>query len=99
MLPHTDGLTLLRKARAAGVQTPVLMLTALSRIGDRVDGLDAGADDYLAKPFDMRELLARLHALARRPAPFSSHTTVRTGTLTLDVRGHVISKWGHVISN
>ncbi|WP_407878964.1 response regulator transcription factor [Owariibacterium komagatae] len=85
MLPHTDGLTLLRKARAAGVQTPVLMLTALSRIGDRVDGLDAGADDYLAKPFDMRELLARLRALARRPAPFSSHTTVRTGTLTLDL--------------
>lgn len=69
MLPGMDGLSLLKQARADGVATPVLMLTALSRIGDRVDGLEAGADDYLAKPFDMRELLARIRALARRPAP------------------------------
>lgn len=84
MLPHMDGLTLLRKARAAGILTPVLILTALSRIGDRVDGLDAGADDYLVKPFDMRELLARLRALARRPAPLATDTVLQTGSLTLN---------------
>lgn len=60
MLPGLDGLTVLRRARAAGVTTPVLLLTALARVGDRVDGLDAGADDYLTKPFDLRELAARV---------------------------------------
>ena len=60
MLPGLDGLSLLRAARAKGCTTPVLMLTALSGINDRVDGLDAGADDYLGKPFDTRELLAQL---------------------------------------
>lgn len=67
MLPGLDGLSILRAARSSGVTTPVLMLTALSGISERVDGLDAGADDYLAKPFDTRELLARLRALTRRP--------------------------------
>ena len=73
MLPGMDGLAVMRAARKRGVTTPVLMLTALDRVGDRVDGLDAGADDYLTKPFDTRELLARLRALLRRrdtsPAP------------------------------
>lgn len=85
MLPHTDGLTVLRKARAAGISTPVLILTALSRIGDRVDGLDAGADDYLVKPFDMRELLARLRALARRPAPLAPASILQIGSLRLNL--------------
>lgn len=67
MLPGLDGLSLLRAARTGGISTPILMLTALSGIDERVDGLDAGADDYLAKPFDTRELLARLRALTRRP--------------------------------
>lgn len=66
MLPEIDGLTLLKNARADGVVTPVLMLTALARIDDRCDGLMAGADDYLAKPFDMRELSARIIAMSRR---------------------------------
>uniref|UniRef100_UPI003AF03E08 response regulator transcription factor n=1 Tax=Allofournierella sp. TaxID=1940256 RepID=UPI003AF03E08 len=66
MLPGLDGLTLLRRMRAGGDATPVLLLTALADIGARVDGLDAGADDYLPKPFDMRELLARVRALGRR---------------------------------
>ena len=83
MLPGCDGLTLLQQARGAGVSTPVLMLTALGRIGDRVDGLDAGADDYLAKPFDMRELAARLRALLRRPAP-QADGPLRAGPLELD---------------
>lgn len=82
MLPGLDGLSLLRAARASGVVTPVLMLTALSGIGERVDGLDAGADDYLAKPFDTRELLARLRALARRPGTAPA-ATLQEGDLAL----------------
>ena len=85
MLPELDGLTLLRQARAAGVTTPVLMLTALGQVGDRVAGLDAGADDYLAKPFDTRELLARLRALVRRPVELNSAVhRIACGDLTLD---------------
>lgn len=67
MLPELDGLSILKRLRAFGSKTPVLMLTALGRISDRVDGFDAGADDYLTKPFDTRELLARIRALLRRP--------------------------------
>lgn len=83
MLPGLDGLSLLRKARAEGIATPVLMLTALSRVGDRVEGLEAGADDYLAKPFDLRELLARVRALARRPAPLAEQR-ITFGNCVLD---------------
>lgn len=79
MIPQMDGLTLLKKARATGVPTPVLMLTAMNAIGDRVDGLDAGADDYLVKPFDMRELLARVRALIRRPAPIEESREMQFG--------------------
>jgi two-component system response regulator QseB len=64
-LPGTDGVTLVRGLRSAGVATPVLMLTALGSVADRVEGLDAGADDYLVKPFDFAELAARLRALRR----------------------------------
>ena len=83
MLPGLDGLSLLRAARVKGCTTPVLMLTALSGIGDRVDGLDAGADDYLGKPFDTRELLARLRALTRRPGT-AADNTLRCGDVTLN---------------
>ena len=82
MLPEIDGIALLRKARRAGVTIPVLMLTALGQVGDRVMGLDAGADDYLTKPFDTRELLARLRALARRPAT-AAPTVLRCGDVEL----------------
>jgi two-component system OmpR family response regulator len=68
MLPGLDGLTVCRRLRDLGVRTPVLMLTARGDVRDRVSGLDAGADDYLAKPFDLDELLARLRALHRRSA-------------------------------
>lgn len=85
MLPELDGLQLLHQARSAGVTAPVLMLTALGRVGDRVDGLDAGADDYLTKPFDTRELLARLRALVRRPAELNGAAhRLACGDLTLD---------------
>ncbi len=68
-LPDLDGLEVCRRWRAQGGRTPILMLTARAGLGDRVAGLDAGADDYLPKPFAVEELLARLRALARRPAP------------------------------
>ena len=83
MLPGLDGMSLLRTARARGCTTPVLMLTALSGIGDRVDGLDAGADDYLGKPFDTRELLARLRVLTRRPGTAAA-AAVCCGDVTLN---------------
>lgn len=82
MLPGLDGLSILRAARSSGVTTPVLMLTALSGISERVDGLDAGADDYLAKPFDTRELLARLRALTRRPGT-TADVTIDCGDVCL----------------
>ena len=84
MLPGMDGLALVRAARGKGCAVPVLMLTALGRVEDRVDGLDAGADDYLAKPFDNRELIARLRALGRRPADTLESGSLRRGDLSLD---------------
>ena len=74
MLPRLDGLTLLQHLRAAQIQTPVLILTARSHVEDRVAGLDCGADDYLTKPFDSRELLARIRALSRRQGQVQLHT-------------------------
>lgn len=82
MLPGLDGLSLLRAARTSGVTTPVLILTALSEITEKVDGLDAGANDYLSKPFDTRELLARLRVLTRRPGT-SADPTLRCGDVRL----------------
>jgi len=67
MVPGMDGLSLIKSLRAGGVDTPVIFLTALGGVGDRVEGLEAGADDYLVKPFSFSELNARVNALARRP--------------------------------
>lgn len=67
MLPGMDGITILGKLRSLGIGTPILMLTAMGTLKNRVEGLDMGADDYLTKPFEMEELLARIRALARRP--------------------------------
>jgi two-component system, OmpR family, response regulator len=86
MLPDTDGFTLCREFRRQGVTTPVLMITALDTIHDRVIGLDSGADDYLAKPFSFAELLARLRALARR-GPVERPAVLEVGTLKLDPAG------------
>ncbi|MGH7023476.1 MAG: response regulator transcription factor, partial [Caulobacteraceae bacterium] len=79
MVPQIDGLAILRTIRASGVKTPVLLLTALGGIDDRVEGLEAGADDYLVKPFAIAELLARVNALARRPPPTDAPTVLRAG--------------------
>ncbi|OCP00498.1 MULTISPECIES: response regulator transcription factor [unclassified Ensifer] len=84
-LPDGEGLDLIPKLRALGVEAPILMLTALGSINDRVTGLDAGADDYLAKPFAVEELMARLRALARRPVSLKSEQ-IRVGRLTYDFR-------------
>ncbi len=84
-MPFVDGITVCRRIRDHGDRTPVLMLTARHELSDRVDGLDAGADDYLAKPFELEELLARIRALLRRAAdPDDDVLTV--GPLQLDVR-------------
>jgi len=83
MLPGTDGLAVCRRLRDAGTWAPVLMLTARDAVEDRVAGLDAGADDYLTKPFSFAELLARLRALARRP-PLERPTVLEVGDLRLD---------------
>ena len=84
MLPDVDGLAVCRSLRTRGVEAPVLMLTARAEISERVAGLDAGADDYLTKPFDLGELLARVRALARRGPPLA--VILRIGPLAIDRR-------------
>ena len=83
MMPRMDGVTALRRLREQGVQTPVLLLTAKGEVDDRITGLDAGADDYLTKPFDMGELLARLRAMLRRREGFTPDL-LELGDLSLD---------------
>ena len=83
MLPELDGLTLVRTLRAEGDRTPVLFLTALSEVRDRVKGLNAGGDDYLGKPFAFAELRARIEALARRRAPAAAETDFTIGDLEI----------------
>jgi DNA-binding response OmpR family regulator len=83
MLPEIDGLEVCRQMRAAGIQTPVLMLTAKSQIHDKVAGLDTGADDYLTKPFSFEELVARVRALSRRPKN-TLNTILTVGDLSLN---------------
>ncbi|HKN62730.1 MAG TPA: response regulator transcription factor [Gaiellaceae bacterium] len=87
MLPGADGFEICRRLRGSGVWAPVLMLTARDAVDDRVSGLDAGADDYLAKPFAFEELLARLRALSRR-APVERPAVLQTGDLRLDPGAH-----------
>jgi len=94
-LPDIDGLAVCRSARRAGHRMPILMLTALDRVGDRVIGLDAGADDYLAKPFAIEELLARLRALSRRIAD-PGHT-LEVGPLLLDIHTREVTLGGRPV--
>jgi two-component system response regulator MprA len=84
MMPVLDGLSACRRLRAAGCRTPILMLTARHEVSDRVSGLDAGADDYLPKPFSLDELLARLRALLRRTGASETGEELRVGDLSLD---------------
>ena len=84
-LPDIDGLEVCRRFRSLGDRTPVLILTARDAVNDRVEGLDAGADDYLVKPFDLAELFARLRALLRRRAPVEDSEVLRFEDLSLDL--------------
>jgi DNA-binding response OmpR family regulator len=93
MLPGKDGLTVLRELRARNVRSPVLMVTARDAIADRIAGLDGGADDYLTKPFDFGELLARLRALLRRPEVLQP-VTITVGDLCIDTRAHEVTRDG-----
>lgn len=92
-LPDGSGLDLLRSSRETGVDTPILMLTALDAPAQRVEGLMAGADDYIGKPFDLNELIARCHAAIRR-ARGNPNPAVRIGRLTYDKAGHCVSMDG-----
>ncbi len=95
MLPAPDGLAIVRAMRASAVGTPVLMLTALGDVERRVEGLDAGADDYLGKPFAFSELYARVRALARRPAPVGGESTeLAVGDLRMDLLRRVVTRQG-----
>src|ERR687896_1579009 len=98
MLPDLDGVQVVRRLRAAEVGVPVLMLTARDQIEDRVEGLDAGADDYLAKPFAFPELLARLRALTRRPwSEEKDGAILGAGDVTLDPVRHVVRHRGETV--
>jgi len=94
MLPGLDGIGIVKTIRAAGVGTPVLMLTTRGGVADRVSGLEAGADDYLVKPFAFAELLARVNALARRPAVTGEATVLRVADLEMDLIRRSVTRAG-----
>ena len=96
MMPRLDGLTACRRLRSAGNHIPVLMLTARDAVGDRVSGLDAGADDYLVKPFELEELVARLHALLRR-RPDRPRLPLEIGDLQIDPARRLVRRGGRAI--
>ncbi len=91
MMPKIDGITVLKKARAAGLSLPIIMLTAKSEIDDRVEGLDNGADDYLTKPFSMKELLARIRVMTRRKSSATTDTILSFENLTLDRATYILA--------
>ncbi|MBN2808447.1 MAG: response regulator transcription factor [Deltaproteobacteria bacterium] len=96
MLPEVDGLTILQEIREARIITPVLLLTAKSSVSDRVKGLDCGADDYLAKPFSIAELLARIRALLRRPGR-ECDTILTVGPIALNTVSRRVSRAGEIL--
>ncbi|MGE5562468.1 MAG: response regulator transcription factor [Bacillota bacterium] len=98
MLPGIDGLSVVRRVRAAGVESPVLLLTALGRIEDRVTGLEAGADDYLVKPFAFSELAARVNALARRPPPQAEVTRLEQAGVQMDLLKRQVLRDGTAVA-
>jgi two-component system response regulator MprA len=97
MMPFADGLTVTRELRQRGNRTPVLLLTARHEVGDRVAGLDAGADDYLVKPFAVDELLARVRALLRRYESPTTSTVMSLGDLTMDISKREVKRGNKVL--
>ena len=92
MLPGMDGIEILRRMRKQGMTTPVIMVTALGTVENKIDGLDAGADDYLVKPFAPDELFARIRALERRPVQMERNSYLRFGDVTLNLSNRMMSK-------
>ncbi len=97
MLPGLDGLAIVKTIRSTANVTPVLFLTALGSVTDRVDGLESGGDDYLVKPFAFSELVARINALARRPPLDSVKTVLQVADLEMDLLKHKVSRQGQEI--
>ena len=97
MLPRMDGVTLVQTLRREGDATPVLFLSALGEVGDRVTGLQAGGDDYLVKPYAFAELIARVEALSRRRETGSVQTLLRVGELEMDLIGRTVHRQGKEI--
>ena len=97
MMPRIDGITMVEKLRGGGDQTPVLFLSALGEITDRVTGLKAGGDDYLVKPYAFAELIARVEALARRRETGSVQTVLKVGDLEMDLLGREVRRAGQEI--
>ncbi|MDE2333716.1 MAG: response regulator transcription factor [Rhodospirillales bacterium] len=98
VLPGCDGIGLVRTLRTTGIKTPVLFLTTLGRIDDRVEGLEAGGDDYLVKPFAFSELLARLAALTRRPPLGEAAPVLCVGDLVMDLKARSVTRRGETIA-
>lgn len=98
MLPMLDGLTIIQILRKNNITTPIIMVTAMNGINDRIDGLDAGADDYLIKPFDIGELLARIRALSRRPRTIESNMVLEFSNFRLDTDLHTLTAESKIIS-
>jgi two-component system OmpR family response regulator len=97
MIPGLDGLSMVKAVRAAGIRTPAIFLTSIGVIDDRVEGLEAGGDDYLVKPFAFSELLARIHALGRRPATQEQKTVLRVSDLVMDLIMRRVTREGQPI--
>ncbi len=92
MLPHMDGVSLLKEARRTHISTPVIFLTALGELNDKIQGLECGADDYMIKPFAFEELLARIHCLMRRPGKWDDSSILRLGDVSFDPESNLLSK-------
>jgi two-component system OmpR family response regulator len=97
MLPRLDGLSVIRTLRSEGVSTPALILSALSEVDEKVKGLRAGGDDYLAKPYAFSELLARIESLARRPTGGPQQTRLAVGDLEMDLLARTVRRAGTAI--
>ena len=98
MLPKYDGLSIIKQLRNNGIKTPALILSALGDVDHRVEGLEAGGDDYLVKPYAFSELLARLQALVRRVQPEQAETKLQVADLTMNLIKHQVSRAGQIIN-
>lgn len=94
MIPGKNGIQILKTIREAGIETPVILITALGELRDKIDGLDSGADDYIVKPFAFEELMARIRSISRRPAHWSGRSALTAGDISFDIHQRQLSKDG-----